>query len=153
MQARDRSRSIVCFWEKCRHHWSCPAGCVAAWSASFPRRGRLRSQTQPRPLRKTTGACFHPRPNRQPLNLTVRPLPIPCRFNLCCCVRGILYNSGQPLILVSKGSIEHAFQNRRLPNRRLVLRRLLHGRRLGDCRMARRAGLLRDLSTSGNAAA
>jgi hypothetical protein len=35
----------------------------------------------------------------------------------------------------------------------LVLRRLLHGRRLGDCRMARRAGLLRDLSTSGNAAA
>ena len=55
------------------------------------------------------------------------------------------------LILVSNGSIEHAFQNRRLPNRRLVLRRLLHGRRLGDCRMARRAGLLSDLSTSGEA--
>ena len=46
---------------------------------------------------------------------------------------------------ITTGRIEHALQNRRLPDRGLVLRRLLHGRRLGDCRVARRADLLRDL--------
>jgi hypothetical protein len=50
------------------------------------------------------------------------------------------------LFLVTIGRNEHAFQNRCLPDRRLVLRRFLHGRRLGDCRLACRADLLRDLN-------
>jgi len=52
------------------------------------------------------------------------------------------------LFLVTIGRNEHALQNRCLPDRRLVLRRFLHGRRLGDCRLARRADLLRDLNRS-----
>lgn len=51
-----------------------------------------------------------------------------------------------PLILVTTGRIEYALQNRPLPDRRLVLRGFLHGRRLGDRRLARRANLLRDLN-------
>jgi hypothetical protein len=52
------------------------------------------------------------------------------------------------LILVATGRIEYALQNRRLPNWRLVLRRLLHRCRLGDCRMGRRADLIRCLNAS-----
>jgi hypothetical protein len=52
------------------------------------------------------------------------------------------------LIFITTGRIENALQNRRLSDRGLVLRRLLHGRRLGDRRVAGRANLLGDLSAS-----
>ena len=52
------------------------------------------------------------------------------------------------LALATTARIEHALQNRRLPDWRLVLRRLFHGRRMGDRWVARRTDLLRDLNAS-----
>jgi hypothetical protein len=51
--------------------------------------------------------------------------------NLIWCPAVMRYSSGSRTNLVATGRIEYALQNRRLPDRRLVLRRLLHGRGSG----------------------
>lgn len=54
-------------------------------------------------------------------------------------MRGIAVSFQLPLILVSTERIQHACHRQPLPDRRLVLRGLLHGRRLGARSVARRA--------------
>src|SRR6266851_9934143 len=54
-------------------------------------------------------------------------------------MRGIAVSFWSPLILVSTGRIQHACHRQPLSDRRLVLRGLLHGRRLGARSVARRA--------------
>jgi hypothetical protein len=71
-----------------------------------------------------------------------------CRPTCAVVLRGCGIILAVLLFLVTIGRNEHALQNRCLSDRRLVLRRFLHGRRLGDCRLARRADLLRDLNRS-----